>query len=170
MLFISVLQLPVHTWACYETRNQTWNFARVCKHLSWNICLRLWKDLWNLLHSSFNSQFLRGFQQREVSLTLMGVLAPGSAHASPSVWPPISMSGNFPAHMSVTSPSNISPTPQESYPNFWNTRTTFENTPPVRPKMSYFCELGAHETFRNSTTTPSGILITAARNIKKKKE
>ena len=30
----------------------------------------------------------------------MGVLAPGSAHARPSTWPPINTSGNFSAHMS----------------------------------------------------------------------
>ena len=39
----------------------------------------------------------------------MGVLAPGSAHARPSAQPPINMSGNFPAHVSAESPSNISP-------------------------------------------------------------
>ena len=39
----------------------------------------------------------------------MGVLAPGSAHARPSARPPIDTSGNFPAHMSAESPSNISP-------------------------------------------------------------
>ena len=39
----------------------------------------------------------------------MGVLAPGSAHARPSAQPPIDTSGNFPAHMSAESPSNISP-------------------------------------------------------------
>ena len=34
-------------------------------------------------------------------LTTMGVLAPRSAHARPSAQPPIDMSGNFPAHVSV---------------------------------------------------------------------
>ena len=43
----------------------------------------------------------------------MGVLAPGSAHARPSARPPIDTSGNFPAHMSAESPSNISPNPSE---------------------------------------------------------
>ena len=42
-----------------------------------------------------------------------GVLAPGSAHAGPSARPPINMSGNFPAHVSAESPSNISPNPTE---------------------------------------------------------
>ena len=41
------------------------------------------------------------------------VLAPGSAHARPSTRPPIDTSGNFPAHMSAESPSNISPNPSE---------------------------------------------------------
>ena len=43
----------------------------------------------------------------------MGVLAPGSAHARPSARPPIDTSGNFPAHVSAESPSNISPNPSE---------------------------------------------------------
>ena len=46
-------------------------------------------------------------------LAMMGVLAPGSAHARPSARPPIDTSGNFPAHMSAESPSNISPNPSE---------------------------------------------------------
>ena len=46
-------------------------------------------------------------------LTLMGVLAPGSAYARPSARPPIETSGNFPAHVSAESPSNISPNPSE---------------------------------------------------------
>ena len=41
-------------------------------------------------------------------LALMGVLAPGSAHARPSAQPPIDMSGNFPAHVSAESPSKFS--------------------------------------------------------------
>ena len=43
----------------------------------------------------------------------MGVLAPGSEHARPSARPPISMSGNFPAHVSAESPLNISSDPSE---------------------------------------------------------
>ena len=43
----------------------------------------------------------------------MGVLALGYAHARPSAQPPIDTSGNFPAHMSAESPSNISPNPSE---------------------------------------------------------
>ena len=31
----------------------------------------------------------------------MGVLAPGSAHARPSAQPPIDVSGNFPAHLTL---------------------------------------------------------------------
>ena len=46
-------------------------------------------------------------------LAPMGVLAPGSAHARPSPRPHIDTSGNFPAHMSAESPSNISPNPSE---------------------------------------------------------
>ena len=41
-------------------------------------------------------------------LVPMGVLAPGSAHARPSSQPSIDTSGNFLAHMSAESPSNIS--------------------------------------------------------------
>ena len=43
----------------------------------------------------------------------MGVIASGSAHARPSALPPIDTSGNFLAHMSPESPSNISPNPSE---------------------------------------------------------
>ena len=46
-------------------------------------------------------------------LTPMGVLVPGSAHAILSTGPPINMSGNYLAHMSAESPSNISPNPSE---------------------------------------------------------
>ena len=38
----------------------------------------------------------------------MGVLVPGSVHEGPSARPPINMSGNFAAHVSEESPSNIS--------------------------------------------------------------
>ena len=44
----------------------------------------------------------------KILLTPMGVLAPGSAHARPSAQPPITMSGNFPAHVSAESPSKFS--------------------------------------------------------------
>ena len=47
---------------------------------------------------------------KKIPLAPMGVLAPGSAHASPSARPPIDTSGNFPAHVS---PSNNSPNPSE---------------------------------------------------------
>ena len=40
---------------------------------------------------------------------LMGILAPGFAHARPSAQPPIDMSGNFKPYVSAESPSNISP-------------------------------------------------------------
>ena len=43
----------------------------------------------------------------------MGVLAPVSAHAGHSAQPPIDTSGNFPLHVSVESPSNISSNPSE---------------------------------------------------------
>ena len=36
--------------------------------------------------------------------------------------------------------------------------------------MLYFCYLGAHSKFRNPTTTPSGILVTAERRKKKYKK
>jgi hypothetical protein len=39
----------------------------------------------------------------------MGVFAPGSAHARPPAQHHIDTSGNFSAHMSAKSPSNISP-------------------------------------------------------------
>ena len=42
-------------------------------------------------------------------LAPLGVLASGSAHARPSGQPPIDTSGNFSAHISAKSPSNISP-------------------------------------------------------------
>ena len=43
----------------------------------------------------------------------MGVLAPVSAHAGHSARTPIDTIGNFPAHLSAESPSNISPNPSE---------------------------------------------------------
>ena len=48
-----------------------------------------------------------------IPFTPMGVLTPGSTHARSSARAPIDMSGNFPAHMSAESPSNISPNPSE---------------------------------------------------------
>ena len=45
------------------------------------------------------NKFIHSFHSEEIPLTLMGVLAPGSAHARPSAQPPIDMSGNFPAHV-----------------------------------------------------------------------
>jgi hypothetical protein len=41
-------------------------------------------------------------------LAPMGVLTPASAHARPYTRPPIDTRGNFSAHMSAESPSNIS--------------------------------------------------------------
>ena len=52
-------------------------------------------------------------KEEEIPLAPMGVLAPGSAHARPSARPPIDTSGNFPAHVSAESHSNISPNPSE---------------------------------------------------------
>ena len=46
-------------------------------------------------------------------LAPMGVLAPGSAHTTPSARPPIGTGGNFPARVSAESPSNISHNPSE---------------------------------------------------------
>ena len=56
---------------------------------------------------------IRNKETMKIPLTPMGVLAPESAHARPSAQPPIDTSGNFPAHMSAESPSNISPNPSE---------------------------------------------------------
>ena len=39
-------------------------------------------------------------KEEKFPVTPMGVLATGSAHASPSVWPPVAMSGNWLAHFS----------------------------------------------------------------------
>ena len=50
---------------------------------------------------------------KEFPLAPMGVLAPGYAHTRPSAQPPINNSGNFPTHMSVESPSKISPNSSE---------------------------------------------------------
>ena len=52
-------------------------------------------------------------QSKKMSTSTMGDLAHGSAHARTSARPPIDTSGNFPAHMSAESPSNISPNPSE---------------------------------------------------------
>ena len=52
-------------------------------------------------------------KDKEFPLAPMGVLAPGSTHTRPSARPSIDTSGNFPAHMSAESPSNISPNPLE---------------------------------------------------------
>ena len=46
---------------------------------------------------------------RHFFLDRLGVLAPGSADVRPSAQPPIDTSGNFLAHTSAESPSNISP-------------------------------------------------------------
>jgi hypothetical protein len=54
---------------------------------------------------------------REIPLTPMGVLDPGSAHARPSTRPPIDMSEDFPVHMSAQSPSNIYPNPSKVISN-----------------------------------------------------
>ena len=46
-------------------------------------------------------------------LASMGVLAPRLRTLDGSARPPIDTSGNFPAHVSAESPSNISPDPSE---------------------------------------------------------
>ena len=95
--------------------------------------------------------------KRKFPLAPMGVLAPGSAHARPSALPPIDTSGNFPAHVSAKSPSNISPNLSEviskvsefflgcgllvffgylvPHAKFRNPRTTFEITLLFHPKV-----------------------------------
>ena len=65
----------------------------------------------------------------------MGVPAPGSAHARPSARPPIAVSENFPAHIS----------------------------PKFRNPGGRGVYLEAHAKFWNPTSTPSGILVTVAK-------
>ena len=65
------------------------------------------------LYDKMNENTMLGCDLFQIPLARMGVLAPGSAHARPSAQPPINTSGNFPAHMSAESPSNISPNPLE---------------------------------------------------------
>ena len=68
----------------------------------------------NLQVGIYVSSFIFGQEAlKKFLLALMGVLAPGSAHARPSARPPIDTSGNLPVHMSAESPSNISPNPSE---------------------------------------------------------
>ena len=63
---------------------------------------------------SASSQGQRTHSARtKIPLAPMGVLAPGSARARPSARPPINTSGNFPAHVSAESTSNISPIPSK---------------------------------------------------------
>ena len=59
-----------------------------------------------------------------IPLTLMGVLAPGSAHAGPSAHPPIDVSGNFPRTCLQNHLQTSSPTPQKSYLKFQNSTTS----------------------------------------------
>ena len=103
----------------------------------------------------------------------MGVLAPGSAHARPSAHPPIDSSGNFPAHVSAESSSNISPTPQKSYPKSRNPMTTFEIKKThlktlfqgamgglqifCGVNISFFCKNKPPVKFQNSNWPPSKI-------------
>ena len=54
-----------------------------------------------------------GLSLAKIPLMPMWVFASGSVHTRLFVRPPISMSGNFPAHMSAESPSKISPEPPE---------------------------------------------------------
>ena len=49
----------------------------------------------------------------KIPLAPMGVLAAWSAHMRPFAQPPIDTNGNFLAHMSAESPSNIPPNPSE---------------------------------------------------------
>ena len=75
--------------------------------------------LWTLCYSSEEEELGdEEFEEIEANedkfpLAPMGFLTPGSAHARPSAQPPINTSGNFPAHMSAESPSNIFPNPSE---------------------------------------------------------
>ena len=64
-------------------------------------------------HGNNNCRCYHCYRQVKFPLAPMGVLAPGSAQVRPSARLPIDTSGNFPAHMSAESPSNISPNPSE---------------------------------------------------------
>ena len=64
----------------------------------------------------------------------MGVLAPGCAHARPSTWPPIDISGIFPAHVSAGSPSNISLDPSEVISEVSEPYNNFSKYPPCPPE------------------------------------
>jgi hypothetical protein len=57
----------------------------------------------------YKQHFVNLSSFKKFLLMLMGVLAPGSAHARPSAWSQIDISENFPAHMSAKSPSRIFP-------------------------------------------------------------
>ena len=74
----------------------------------------------------------------KISLTLMGILAPGSVHARLCVSPPIDMSVDFPAHVSAESTSNISPScskiSEYYFKPFWN----FFEINPCPPKIALF--------------------------------
>ena len=59
------------------------------------------------------------------------VLAPGSAHARPSTQPPIKTSGNFKAHLSANSLSNISPNCSEVITKFSEPLDNFGKYPPL---------------------------------------
>ena len=59
-----------------------------------------------------------------IPLTLMGVLAPGSAHAGPSAHPPIDVSGNFPRTCLQNHLQTSSPTLQKSYLKVHNSTTS----------------------------------------------
>ena len=67
----------------------------------------------------------------------MGVLAPGSTHARPSARPPIDTSGNFLAHMSAESHSNISPNPSK-----------------VKSEVIHFC--GSNKNLKKPKNRPPG--------------
>ena len=56
---------------------------------------------------------LKGLESGTISAHADGGPRSPSAHAGPFAHPPISMSGNFLAHVSAESPSNISPNPSE---------------------------------------------------------
>jgi hypothetical protein len=73
--------------------------------------LRLqWPKYTKILFENMNARYSN---RNKFPLAPMGVLAPGSAHARPSARPPIDTSGNFSAHVSAESPSNISPIPSK---------------------------------------------------------
>ena len=73
--------------------------------------------IWNISdltqHCIVKQLYIRFMYNLLISAQADGGPRSPSAHAGPFACPPISMSGNFLAHVSAESPSNISPNPSE---------------------------------------------------------